>query len=339
MLTMRGAVLPDSLVTSLEGRFDQQAQDPSSPTIVRDFAEDIEGQTPSVTEEDNNGSSGAGVASFSQNTQMNQVHPAPSIVAVTAMPMQDMGHLEGLESTPYKLWRSPIYCFLLQLYPTCLCSFFMPCVAVAQLNHKLRQKAFHSTLLVFFFFIVLVVIGIVLLRIHYLMALGFLPVIYYAFLLRQFLRKQFRLPGSDLSDCLLSFFFPFCVIAQISRHLYDFKNPCDTLPFTVDGSKEGPSPDIVSGRRILRGTVPPQSIPTVAAAPRPTVVEPVLHTPPRHSQRSCQGTSTPPVFVNISYNAHLTPSMSRFNEEANNQQHSSIPVGQTPCAVLAGTNE
>ena len=107
------------------------------------------------------------------------------------------------------------------------------------------------------------------------------------------------------------------------------------MPITVDGSKEGPLPNISHARTIMRGTRTSENIATVRAAPRPHVVYPVFDSPPSQENRASNNTaaSPSPVFVNISYDTRMTPSLSRFNESTNTQQHIAIPVGQTPCAV------
>ena len=125
----------------------------------------------------------------------------------------------------------------------------------------------------------------------------------------------------------------------MSRHIYDYNSACEWRTLTVDGTKEGPPPTVSHTRAIMRGTRPPQDMATVRAAPRPELVHPVLQTPPRNDSRQSHSTVTtpPPVFVNISYHAQMTPSTSHFNTATNTQQHRAIPVGQTPCAVLSTT--
>ena len=140
----------------------------------------------------------------------------PNIVAVTAIPAAEDLY-EGFENTPHGRWRSPIHKFWSQLYPSCLCSTIFPFLVIAQLNHKFRQQSFYSTLLYFIFGITFIVVGAVLFQSPYLVLLLVMPVIYYAFHLRQHVRKQFKLPGSAKSDCFFSFCFPTCVLAQVSR--------------------------------------------------------------------------------------------------------------------------
>lgn len=140
----------------------------------------------------------------------------PNIIAVTAAPADEIGYLVGFESAPFWNWKSPLHHCCCQLYPTCLCSTFCPFMVIAQLNHKLKQKSFYSTLMYFIFGFSFLIVGAVMFRSPYILILVIIPIIHYAFQLRQFVRNQFRLPGSAQTDCVFSFCFPLCVLAQAS---------------------------------------------------------------------------------------------------------------------------
>ena len=221
---------PISVVTSLEEVFDEEAggrvsqvtpRQLQSPTYVRDFTE-----TDTLPNEDSEGTrcNNEQIVQNSSDT-LPQSQPIlysnfqPSIVAVTATSADELGDLVGFETTPYGKWRSSIYKFYCQLYPTCFCSTFCPFLVIAQLNHKLRQKSFHSTVLYFLLGVIFIAVGCLLFRSPAVIFLAVLPLIYYAFHLRQQARERFKLPGSAKSDCLLSFCFPTCVIAQVSTYL------------------------------------------------------------------------------------------------------------------------
>lgn len=139
----------------------------------------------------------------------------PNVVAVTASPEDELGYILGFESTPYGGWRSPVHKFCCQIYPTCMCSSFLPFLVIAQLNQKLGQATFFTTTLYFMFGFIFIGLGVILFESYFVLLLVVLPIMYYAFQLRQYTRKQFKLPGSGFTDCLLSFCFPICVIAQV----------------------------------------------------------------------------------------------------------------------------
>jgi Cys-rich protein (TIGR01571 family) len=249
---MHRAIFPDTVAASLEDEFDEE--DPRTtatadqlaggseyePTIVRAFTEtfpredDIESPNPVRNQLGDNESPPVNTTtatSFANsiNTSASISHPnsrieessslpifsRPNIVAVTAIPAGELGHLVGFESTPYGHWRTPIHQFFCQFYPTCLCSSLLPFLVIAQLNHKLREASFFSTLLYFLFGFTCLVVGVFLFHSPYVLLITVMPIIFYAFHLRQLVRKQFKIPGSDQMDCLLSFCFPACVIAQV----------------------------------------------------------------------------------------------------------------------------
>ena len=128
---------------------------------------------------------------------------------------------------PY--FRDSIFDCLDNLLPSCGWSFLLPCCVLAQLSEKLDIFPFKLVAPVL---TVLFLLGQIpsLVSFQSLFFTAFVVLIYHA---RSKARARFasppgligvfnRSPG-DIDDCFLSFFCSWCALAQLARHVYNYK--------------------------------------------------------------------------------------------------------------------
>lgn len=128
---------------------------------------------------------------------------------------QSLTAAPSLSNLLHDQWKDSIYFWLMQIYPTCICSVVCPCVLAGYVAETIHWKK--SFAIIFYF---LMGISIICFFMYFLRSLGLLVFIFLilytiAFQLRSNLRRLLRLPGGPLSDCLFSCCCPCCVIAQV----------------------------------------------------------------------------------------------------------------------------
>jgi Cys-rich protein (TIGR01571 family) len=164
-------------------------------------------------------------------------------------------------------WEDQLCGCFSSLVPNCLMVTFCPCVALAQIAHRLNVAKYLTVLLVCGIIIALEVAMFVLAIVDsaslsdelvendyygvytsYYRSRGMnvayqivtyaieIAVIAFVWHLRNLTRARFQIPGSGCEDCLVSFFCSCCSMAQVATHIKSYKaGSCDfgapdTLP-------------------------------------------------------------------------------------------------------------
>ncbi|CAK4080429.1 unnamed protein product [Aphanomyces euteiches] len=139
-------------------------------------------------------------------------------------------------------WKTDILgCMMDDVVPNCLMSTFCPCVALAQVTHRVGMYKYWKVL-VSFAALVLLFIFVVFLQyeVSNAFVVAMWAVLFVALLLiahvRRQVRQRFQIPGSSFEDVACSCFFSFCVIGQMAIHVEAYTpnvcsiRPKDTLP-------------------------------------------------------------------------------------------------------------
>ncbi|KAJ0408234.1 hypothetical protein P43SY_004392 [Pythium insidiosum] len=140
-------------------------------------------------------------------------------------------------------WDAKIFGCFDHLVPNCCMVTFLPCVAVAQISHRINLFPYSHVLLAFlaiwvinvvfstaFVTVVPAVLAHLVSLVMLALALGF------SWYLRATVRARFQLPGSAVEDVLLSLCCSCCSVAQMATHVKSYKpgscdfGPPDTLP-------------------------------------------------------------------------------------------------------------
>lgn len=121
------------------------------------------------------------------------------------------------------LWRDNLLTGLMNnIWPSCLCAFFIPCMIGSQMGERLKWHTFLSTSMTYTTTCVLCIIIWLYVEINCFL-LYYLLLVYLAWVIRDRLRTAFQIPGHSLNDCFASFFLMPCVVAQNARQLYKYE--------------------------------------------------------------------------------------------------------------------
>lgn len=133
---------------------------------------------------------------------------------------------------PTGKWRDEIFDLFNNIAPSCLGAWCCGCFALGQIANKIqwRWRYWHIVGL----FVVLSVTQFIInlaardpqsrfIGVRTLSVIMFLIGFGIALALRQEIRKRFTIPGSGITDCLLSFFCQCCTVAQMMRHLWFYR--------------------------------------------------------------------------------------------------------------------
>lgn len=136
----------------------------------------------------------------------------------------------SLEYSTLTRWRDHLFSCWHQLYPSCFCSIACPCILVGDLTATIQYMPF---LFSFLLFITLYFIVIFLMVTQgglggALITWGFLAMFVCSIRKKIRLQNHFR-HGNDSEDCANACCCMFCVIAQMSRHIFHYKDTveCD----------------------------------------------------------------------------------------------------------------
>jgi Cys-rich protein (TIGR01571 family) len=131
-------------------------------------------------------------------------------------------------------WHDSLYHFYHNILPSCIISLLFPYILLGQI-----AQSIHCTQCPFIVFLFL---GYVLI-LAYILPLSslvfFLSLWIGISLLIWIIRLQFRrrknISGDWLNDCIVSFFCQSCVISQMARHLYRYREVFDEIPCGKNG--------------------------------------------------------------------------------------------------------
>jgi Cys-rich protein (TIGR01571 family) len=157
-------------------------------------------------------------------SQLNQAsaHVARSIPisANTIVPYEEIRSVQvcaiipGLEFGRIGAWQHSLFSCLQQIMPSCIMSFFCPCILLPTLLEKMRIMKSYS-----FIFISTILFFLCIYASSYITNFSFLILYIYlsitAFYLRIKLRNHFTIPGATLNDFIFSFVCLPCVLSQV----------------------------------------------------------------------------------------------------------------------------
>ncbi|KAF0719431.1 Aste57867_1027 [Aphanomyces stellatus] len=140
-------------------------------------------------------------------------------------------------------WKSGILgCMNGDLVPNCAMPTICPCVAVAQIVHRVGMYKYWTALAVFTVLLMVYAACTTCDALNWsryfvvpMWGTTFLALLLVAYVRRNF-RKQFQIPGSTFEDIACSCFFSCCVIGQMATHCEAYTpaqctfGPKDTLP-------------------------------------------------------------------------------------------------------------
>jgi len=126
---------------------------------------------------------------------------------------------------PRQKWRDGICDCLSQCAPSCLMSFFCPCVMLGQIQEKMGLG---KCMVIVLAYIAGYLLGLP-------MGLLLFVVVFYV---RGVMRSRFHIEGDGLSDCCASFWCTPCVLAQMARQLYNYNPANSVCLFTSTGEME-----------------------------------------------------------------------------------------------------
>ncbi len=154
------------------------------------------------------------------------------VTAVTIVTMQLRDEeLEG------RTWKDDIFFSMCNnLWPSLICSFTCPCLALAQMGNRVHFMQFHHSIIAY-----TVLIGFSAITYFFLSVDTIIIVWFFMFWMtwniRDRIRRQDNLHGSYCIDMLLSFWCNPCTVAHTMRHLYDYNSlvECDQGTCSLDG--------------------------------------------------------------------------------------------------------
>lgn len=138
-------------------------------------------------------------------------------------------------------WKDHLFSCYHQIYPSCICSLVCPCVLVGDLTAKIQYMPFVFS---FLLFITLYFIAIFLLVTQgglggALFTWAFLAMFVCSIRKKIRVQNQFRL-GNDTEDCSNSCCCMYCVIAQMARHIFQYKNTVECNHYHLPSSTTRP---------------------------------------------------------------------------------------------------
>ena len=163
-------------------------------------------------------------------------------------------------------WRDNLCNCWSQIYPSCVCSFMLPCVIVGDVTAKISYMPFFFS---FSAFVVLYFVSLFLFATKNglggaLITWGFLAL--FVCSIRKRIRIQNNFPlGNDMEDCSNSCCCMYCVISQMARHVFAYKSrvECDRyrLPSysTLTNSNQGGNQQSSRGSTTRSNRIPGRS--------------------------------------------------------------------------------
>lgn len=130
-------------------------------------------------------------------------------------------------------WRDGLCDCFTNIFPSCAMSFFFQCVVLGQISENIN---FAPCGIVCCGYVGLWILFLILSA--YLAGFQWALWISIAFLiwaLRNHLRSTQRISGNPLEDCFVSFFCQGCAVAQMARHLFQYREVCDEISCSNDG--------------------------------------------------------------------------------------------------------
>ncbi|CEG48104.1 Uncharacterised protein family Cys-rich [Plasmopara halstedii] len=177
-----------------------------------------------------------------------EISPLPAIASEMDTP-RGPEYIAG-DGVPTGAWAAGLFDYFDNLVPNCCMVTFCPCVALAQLATRLGVAPYKMMLSLLVFASLVLTMGILVWAIAketyhsvnelnngthqnhdevadgtfvmimlslYMLLLGFICH------LRTTTRKRFHLPGNALTDCLSSWCFPCCTVAQLRTHVRSYQ--------------------------------------------------------------------------------------------------------------------
>ncbi|KAJ0411821.1 hypothetical protein ATCC90586_002974 [Pythium insidiosum] len=166
---------------------------------------------------------------------------APATVAVTVS--SDEPQHKYIGDIRVGAWDAKIFGCFDHLVPNCCMATLLPCVAVAQISHRMNLIPFSHVLIAYltiwaisnaFSSALVAVLPDALVR--FVTFALFIVAVGFPWYLRTMIRKRFQLPGHVVQDILYSLCCCCCSVAQMATHVKSYKpgscdfGPPDTLP-------------------------------------------------------------------------------------------------------------
>ncbi|OQR98937.1 PLAC8 family protein [Thraustotheca clavata] len=137
-------------------------------------------------------------------------------------------------------WEAGIFSCFDAVVPNCLMSCCCPCFSLAQTTHRLGIYAYNKVLIAYGLLWLTMILCSVLAQVTIIFTIVqlvlYVVAFYFCFQIRTKVRMLLQIPGTQLEDCLYSFFCGCCSLAQMATQAKTYESgQCsfaakDTLP-------------------------------------------------------------------------------------------------------------